>query len=59
MVAVRHSHPAAVLVGAERYNALLEELEDLNDRLSVYQSAQSEAGLRIGSDTTAAELGVR
>jgi prevent-host-death family protein len=27
VVVVRHGHPAAVLVGAERYGALLEELE--------------------------------
>jgi antitoxin StbD len=59
VVVVRHGHPAAVLVGAERYDALLEELEDLKDRLSVYESAQSEAGLRIGFDKMAAELGVR
>jgi len=59
VVVVRHGHAAAVLVGAERYDALLEEVEDLKDRLSVYESAQSEAGLRIGFDKMAAELGVR
>ena len=59
VVVVRHGHPAAVLVGAERYDALLEELEDLKDRLSVYESAQSEPGLRVGFEKMAAELGVR
>jgi len=58
-VVVRHGHPAAVLVGAERSDALLEEVEDLKDHLSVHESAQSEAGLRIGFDKMAVELGVR
>ena len=31
VVVVRHGHAAAVLVGAERYDALLEELEDLEE----------------------------
>ena len=59
VVVVRHGHPAAVLVSAERYDAVLEELEDLKDRLSVYESAQSEPSLRIGFDKMAAELGVQ
>lgn len=59
VVVVRHGHPAAVLVGADRYDALLEELEDLKDRLSVHESARSEPTLRIGFDNMAAELGLR
>ncbi len=59
VVVARHGRPVAVLVGAERLDALLEELEDLKDRLSVYESAGSEAGLRIGFDKMAAELGMR
>ena len=37
-VVVRYRHPADVLVGAERYDVLIEELEDLKDRLSVHES---------------------
>ncbi len=59
VVVVRHGHAAAVLVGAERYDALLEELEDLKDRLSVYESAATEPSLRVGLDKMAAELGLR
>ena len=55
MVVLRHGHPAAALVSAERYDALLEELED---RLSVYESAQSEADLRVGFGKMSAELGM-
>lgn len=36
------AHPAAVLVGADRYDALLKEMEDLKDRLSVCESTRSE-----------------
>lgn len=59
VVVVRHGHPAAVLLGAERCDALLEELEDSKDRLSASESAQSEARLRIGFNKLAAELGAR
>ena len=47
VVVLRQGHPAAVLVGAERYDALFEEQDDLKGRLSVCESAQSEAGLRV------------
>jgi antitoxin StbD len=59
VVVARHGRLAAVLVGAERYDALLEELEDLKDRLSVYESAGTEPTLRIGFGKMAAELGAR
>lgn len=32
---MNHSTPAATMIGAERYEAMLEEIEDLKDRLSV------------------------
>jgi antitoxin StbD len=34
---LRHGRPAAVLVSAERHEALLDEIEDLRDRLSIYE----------------------
>ncbi len=55
---LRHGRPAAVLVGMERYEALLEELEDLADRLSVYESSGAEPDLRIGIEKVKAELGL-
>jgi len=58
VVLLRHGRPAAVLVGMHRYEAILEELEDLADRLSVYESAESEPGLRTGIDKVKAELGL-
>ena len=39
-VLLRHGHPAALLIGVDHYDALLEEIEDLKDRLSVYQARE-------------------
>lgn len=51
---MNHSTPAAVLISAERYDDLLEELEDLRDRLSVHERT----GVTIGADKLMAELGL-
>lgn len=32
---MRHGHPTAAVISARRYDALLEEMEDLRDRLSL------------------------
>jgi prevent-host-death family protein len=37
VVLMRHSEMTAVLISVERYNQLLEEIEDLRDRLSVHE----------------------
>lgn len=34
---LRHGRPVAVIVSADRYEALLEDIEDLRDRLSIYE----------------------
>jgi len=39
-VLLRHGHPAALVVGLDHYDALLEEIEDLKDRLSVYEARE-------------------
>ena len=33
-----HGKPAAIVLSPERYDGLLEEIEDLRDRLSVHES---------------------
>lgn len=53
VVLMNHSTPAAVLVSAERYDGLLEEVEDLRDRLSVHERS----GVTISADKLMAELG--
>jgi antitoxin StbD len=51
---LRHGRPAAVILSARRYDAIIEDIEDLRDRLSVYERE----GLTIGLDKLKAELGL-
>ena len=54
---LRHGRPLAVVIGLARYEALLERMEDLDDRLSVYESRAAEPDLRISHDKVKSELG--
>lgn len=54
VVLMNHSTPAAVIVSAERYDALLDEMEDLRDRVSVYERT----GVTVSADKLMAELGL-
>jgi len=51
---MRHGRPAAVLLSARRYDGLLEEIEDLKDRLSVHERD----GLTVDFDKVLAEMGL-
>ena len=51
---MRHGRPAAVVISSGRYDALLEELEDLKDRLSVYEREN----VTIDFEKLTAELGL-
>ncbi len=55
---LRHGRPLAVVIGLARYEALLERMEDLDDRLSVYESRAAEPDLRISHDKVKSELGL-
>jgi prevent-host-death family protein len=57
-VLLRHGHPTAVVVGIARLNALLEEIEDLEDRLSVYESRDHVASDRVPLEKVLTELGL-
>lgn len=37
VVLLRHGRPAAVMLSAEAYNALVEALDDAEDRLSIHE----------------------
>lgn len=54
VVLMNHSTPAAVIIGVQRHEAMLEEMEDLRDRLSVYERT----GVTIDADKLWAELGL-
>ncbi len=55
---LRHGRPMAVVVGKLWYDELLERVEDLEDRLSVYESRDAEPDLRVPLDKVKAELGL-
>lgn len=46
VVLMNHGRPAAILISAERYESLMEELEDLRDRLSVHGGVGVNLALR-------------
>lgn len=54
VVLMNHAKPVAIIIGAERYDALLDELEDLRDRLSVHE----QTGVTISARKLMAELGL-
>ena len=54
---LRHGRPLAVVVGMLRYEALLEKIEALDDRLSVYESREADPDLRISHAKVRSELG--
>lgn len=54
---LRHSQPAAVFISPAHYEALLDEIEDLKDRLSIFESEASSGDLRIPLDKMKIELG--
>lgn len=55
VVLMNHSTTAAVIVSADRYEALLDELEDLKDRLSIHERA----GVTIPAEKLLIELGLK
>lgn len=55
VVLVRHGRPAAVVLSARRHAELMEQLDDLEDRLSVYESGDD---VTIPLEKLGAELGL-
>lgn len=55
---LRHGRPVAYLIGVERYEALLDQIDDLGDRLAAFESAHSEPDLRVPLEKVKAELGL-
>ena len=53
---MRHGRPAAVMLGTDRYEALLSRLEDAEDRLALLEFDRDEP--TISHDKLVAELGL-
>lgn len=51
---MRHGRAAAVVISVRRYEELLERIEDLEDRLAVYERE----GVTVGLEQVKAELGL-
>ncbi len=51
---MKHGRPAAVVMSAAQYDALMERLDDLEDRLSIHERE----GVTIGLDKLKSELGL-
>lgn len=51
---LKHGRPAAVVMSAARFEALLEKMEDMDDRLSVYERD----GVTMDFEKLASELGM-
>lgn len=49
---LRHGRPAAVVLSADRYEALLDRLDDLEDRLAVHERT----GVTVSLEALRAEL---
>jgi len=54
VVLTKHGHPVAVVMSVMRHDELLERIEDMADRLSVYERD----GLTMGYSKLSAELGL-
>lgn len=54
IVLMKHGHPAAVVVSYARHEALLDQIEDLTDRLSIHERD----GLIMEYAKLSAELGL-
>lgn len=55
IVIMNHGRPAAVLMSPEHYRSLLDELDDLQDRLAVWENADAPA---MSFDHFKAELAI-
>ncbi|RPA55937.1 type II toxin-antitoxin system prevent-host-death family antitoxin [Gordonia oryzae] len=54
VIIMNYGRPAAVLISDRRYRSLLEEMDDMADRLSIYERD----GVTTSIEKVAAELGV-
>ncbi|MFN8036507.1 MAG: type II toxin-antitoxin system prevent-host-death family antitoxin [Acidimicrobiia bacterium] len=58
VVLMRHGRAAALIIGITEYEGLLEQIDDLDDRLSVLESVESDPTMRVPFEKVKAELGL-
>lgn len=54
VVLMKHGRPTAVIMSADAHAALIEKIEDMDDRLSIYERED----LTMSLDKVKAELGI-
>lgn len=58
VILVRHGRPVAAMVDFQGYEDLLARIEDLEDRLSVFEARAEAPDMRIAWDKLKAETGL-
>jgi PHD/YefM family antitoxin component YafN of YafNO toxin-antitoxin module len=58
VLVLRHGRPVAKLIHLDAYEHLLDRLEELEDRLSVYEAEQEPVDMRRSWDKVKAEAGL-
>ncbi|HEX2295492.1 MAG TPA: type II toxin-antitoxin system Phd/YefM family antitoxin [Actinomycetota bacterium] len=55
---LRHGKPVAALVGYDTWARLIERVEDLEDRIAVYEAHAEEADMKVPWEKVKAEAGL-
>lgn len=55
---LRHGKPVAAMLAYSDYVSLLEEIDDLEDRLSIHEARADGTDLRVGWEKVQAEAGI-
>lgn len=55
---LRHGKPVAALVGYDTWARLIERVEDLEDRIAVYEAHADEADMKVPWEKVKAEAGL-
>ena len=58
IVLLRHGRPVAVVISPAALQGLLDELEDLKDKISVLESRLDSADMRVSLEKVKVELGL-
>jgi len=58
VLVLKHGHPVAVMLGHQKYERLLAYIDELEDRLSVYEARSEPKDMRIPWEKVEAEAGL-
>jgi PHD/YefM family antitoxin component YafN of YafNO toxin-antitoxin module len=58
VLVLKHGHPVAVMLAPRKYESLLADIDELEDRLSVYEARTEPKDMRIPWEKVEAEAGL-